>query len=105
MASPALALRPGTTAARAPGLPGLWAIGLAGCVAAVSTIALALESEGPPDPLVRAITVDAIIASVLPHGARRSARASREPILRVEWLMAGVLGVLPDGVAHRRANR
>jgi signal transduction histidine kinase len=39
----------------------LWAIGLAGCAAATSTIALALASEGPPDPLVRAITVDAVM--------------------------------------------
>jgi hypothetical protein len=35
----------------------LWAIGLAGCAAATSTVALAVASEGPPDPLVRAITV------------------------------------------------
>lgn len=39
----------------------LWAIGLAGCAAAGSTVALALASEGTPQPVVRAITVDWII--------------------------------------------
>jgi signal transduction histidine kinase len=59
--SPALPARADADVARAPPLPALWMIGFAGCAAAASTVALALASEGSPDPLVRAITVDFIM--------------------------------------------
>jgi signal transduction histidine kinase len=65
VASPALAVRPGREAA---GAPALWAIGLAGCAGAVLMVALALESEGPPDPLVRAISGVAIMLSYILAG-------------------------------------
>jgi signal transduction histidine kinase len=68
VSSPALAMRPGMTVTRTPRLGALWVIGCAGCVAAVSTVALALASEGPPDPLVRAISVAAIMLSYILAG-------------------------------------
>jgi signal transduction histidine kinase len=51
----------GTSGARLPRPFVLWAIGLVGCAAAGSTVALALESDQVSAPVVRAITVDWIV--------------------------------------------
>ena len=61
MATYAVAAAPDSAVARPPKPLVLWAIALAGCAAAGSTVALALASEGTPQPVVRAITVDWII--------------------------------------------
>lgn len=61
MATYAVAAAPHSAAARPPRPFVLWAIALTGCAAAGSTVALALASEGTPQPVVRAITVDWII--------------------------------------------
>ena len=54
--------------ARGPRLSLLWAIGVAGCAAAGSTVALALASEGSPEPVARAVTVDWIVVSYVLAG-------------------------------------
>ena len=54
--------------ARAPRLWRLWAIGTAGCAAAGATLALALASDGSPEPVARAITVDWIVLSYILAG-------------------------------------
>jgi signal transduction histidine kinase len=54
--------------ARAPSRPLLLAIGVAGCWAASSTLALALASDGSPEPVARAITVDWIVLSYVLAG-------------------------------------
>src|SRR6185503_14227196 len=54
--------------ARAPRLWRLWAIGAAGCAAAGATLALALASDGSPEPVARAITVDWIVLSYILAG-------------------------------------
>jgi hypothetical protein len=61
MATSALALDVGAGVARPPRPAVLWGIGLAGCAAAGSTVALAMESDHVPDPVLRAIMVDWIV--------------------------------------------
>jgi signal transduction histidine kinase len=51
-----------------PRLLVLWAIALAGCAAAGLTVALALASDGVPDPVVRAITVDWVMLPYIVAG-------------------------------------
>src|SRR5207247_883343 len=63
-------------AARAPPLSALWAIALAGVAAAGSTVVLALASEGVPDPVARAITVDWVM---LPYIFAGLVARSRRP--------------------------
>ena len=68
MAGAALASNLAVGVARAPRLSLLWAIGLAGCAAAGVTLALALASEGSPEPVARAVTVDWIVLSYILAG-------------------------------------
>jgi len=68
MAGSALASNLVLDVARAPRLPLLWAIGLAGCAAAGVTLALASASDGSPEPVARAITVDWIVLSYVLAG-------------------------------------
>ena len=68
MAGSALASNLALGVARAPRLSLLWAIGLAGCAAAGATLALALASDGSPEPVARAVTVDWIVLSYILAG-------------------------------------
>ena len=68
MAGAALASNLAVGVARAPRLSLLWAIGLAGCAAAGVTLALALASDGSPEPVARAVTVDWIVLSYILAG-------------------------------------
>ena len=68
MAGSALASNLAVGVARAPRLSLLWAIGLAGCAAAGVTLALALASDGSPEPVARAVTVDWIVLSYILAG-------------------------------------
>ena len=54
--------------ARGPRLSVLWAIGVVGFAAAASTVALALVSEGSPEPVARAVTVVWIVLSYILAG-------------------------------------
>ena len=68
MAGSALASNLALGVARAPRPWLLWAIGLAGCAAAGATLALALASDGSPEPVARAVTVDWIVLSYILAG-------------------------------------
>jgi len=68
MAGSAFASNLALDVAQAPRLWRLWAIGTAGCAAAGATLALALASDGSPEPVARAITVDWIVLSYILAG-------------------------------------
>src|SRR6185503_13296452 len=68
MAGSTLASGLGSGVVRGPRLSLLWAIGVVGFAAAASTVALALASEGSPEPVARAVTVDWIVVSYILAG-------------------------------------
>ena len=68
MAGSALARDASLGGSRAPSASLLWAIGLFGCAAAASTVALAFAIEHLPDPVALALIADWIVVPYIGAG-------------------------------------